>query len=143
MIVAGLGGFGPKPDLVVSGINLGVNVGRSVLHSGTVGAVLTGAQLGISGLAVSMRSGAEVECWDTAAALAVSLIPLLASAPAPSLLNLNVPSVPLGQLKGVRHGRIGTAGIIKEAGRSPGPPLGWSHRRPGWSTGASAAASRA
>ncbi len=57
VIVSALGAFGPRPDLVVSGINLGVNVGRSVLHSGTVGAVLTGAQLGMSGLAVSLRSG--------------------------------------------------------------------------------------
>ncbi len=57
VIVGSLGGFGPKPDLIASGINLGVNVGRSVLHSGTVGATLTGAQLGISGLAVSLRAG--------------------------------------------------------------------------------------
>jgi 5'-nucleotidase len=126
VIVGGLGGFGPAPDLIFSGINLGVNVGRSVLHSGTVGAVLTGAQLGISGLAVSLRSNVQPECWDTAAALAVSLIDELAAAPARSVLNLNVPSVPLGELRGVRRGHIGSAGIIKETRRfpdsSPGDP---------------------
>ena len=67
VIVGVLGGFGPRPDLVVSGINLGVNVGRSVLHSGTVGAALTAAQLGLSGLAVSLRSGSVPDHWETAA----------------------------------------------------------------------------
>ncbi len=115
VIVAALGAFGPRPDLVVSGINLGVNVGRSVLHSGTVGAVLTGAQLGLSGLAVSMRSGAAVEHWGTAAGLAVALLPALAAAPVRTVLNLNVPSVPPDELRGVRRGRISTAGLVKAA----------------------------
>src|SRR5208283_4519971 len=105
--------FGPRPDLVVSGINLGVNVGRSVLHSGTVGAVLTGAQLGMSGLAVSLRSGGTVDHWDTASALALEVLPALAAAPPRTLLNLNVPSVPPAELRGVRRGRISTAGLIK------------------------------
>ena len=46
VIAGALGAVGPKPDLVLSGINHGVNVGRSVLHSGTVGAALTASQLG-------------------------------------------------------------------------------------------------
>jgi 5'-nucleotidase len=115
VIVGALGAFGPRPDLIVSGINLGVNVGRSVLHSGTVGAVLTGAQLGLSGLAVSMRSGSALEPWDTAAGIAVSLLPVLVAAPPRTVLNLNVPSVAPGELRGVRRGRISTAGIIKAA----------------------------
>jgi 5'-nucleotidase len=115
VIVGALGAFGPRPDLIVSGINLGVNVGRSVLHSGTVGAVLTGAQLGLSGLAVSMRSGSTLEPWDTAAGIAVSLLPVLVAAPPRTVLNLNVPSVAPGELRGVRRGRISTAGIIKAA----------------------------
>jgi 5'-nucleotidase len=115
VIIAALGGFGPRPDLVVSGINLGVNVGRSVLHSGTVGATLTGAQLGLSGLAVSLRAGAEVEHWDTAALLAAAMLEPLAAAPARTVLNLNVPSVPLSELRGVRRGRISGAGLIKAA----------------------------
>ena len=59
VIAGALGAVGPKPDLVLSGINHGVNVGRSVLHSGTVGAALTASQLGISALAVSLRAGAD------------------------------------------------------------------------------------
>ncbi|MHB8317861.1 MAG: 5'/3'-nucleotidase SurE [Acidimicrobiales bacterium] len=115
VLVAALGGFGPKPDIVASGINLGVNVGRSVLHSGTVGAVLTGAQLGVSGLAVSMRSGVDPECWETAAEIAVEIVAELATAPPRTVLNLNVPSLPIGELRGVRRGRISTAGIVKAA----------------------------
>lgn len=127
VIVGTLGAFGPRPDLIVSGINLGVNVGRSVLHSGTVGAVLTGAQLGLRGLAVSMRSRTVSECWDTAAGLAVGLLPVLAAAPPRTVLNLNVPSVAPEKLRGVRRGRISTAGIIKAATdtvrREPGSPV--------------------
>lgn len=61
-----LGAFGPVPDLVVSGINPGVNVGRSVYHSGTVGAALTGRNGGISGIAVSQAVpsfGTEGQGW--------------------------------------------------------------------------------
>lgn len=121
VIVGVLGGFGPRPDLIVSGINLGVNVGRSVLHSGTVGAVLSGAQLGLSGLAVSMRSGGRAEHWPTAAGIAVRLLPVLAAAPPRTVLNLNVPSVSAEDLRGIRRGRISTAGIIKAANDSLGP----------------------
>jgi 5'-nucleotidase len=125
VIVGALGGFGPRPDLLISGINLGVNVGRSVLHSGTVGAALTGSQLGLSALAVSMRSGVEPVPWATAATIAVHLIPVLAGAPPRTVLNLNVPSVPLDELRGVRRGRIGPAGVIKSASSAAseaGPP---------------------
>jgi 5'-nucleotidase len=115
VIVAALGAFGPRPDLVLSGINLGVNVGRSVLHSGTVGAALTAAQFGISGLAVSMRSDAEPLPWATAATLAMTLVPELLGAPPGTVLNLNTPSVPLDELQGVRRGHIGSAGVIKSA----------------------------
>jgi 5'-nucleotidase len=118
-IVGIRGAFGPPPDLVVSGINHGVNVGRSVLHSGTVGAVLTAAQLGVSGLAVSLRTGQEALHWGTAAAVAVGLLPTLTAAPHRTVLNLNVPSVPLAELRGVRQGRIGSAGIIRSATADP------------------------
>src|SRR5690242_6388142 len=47
VLAAALGGFGERPDLVVSGINAGLNTGRAVLHSGTVGAVLTGQNFGL------------------------------------------------------------------------------------------------
>ena len=113
-IVACRGAFGPPPDLVVSGINLGVNVGRSVLHSGTIGAVLTGGQLGLSGLAVSMQAlkGAPL---NDGAQVAVAVLDELIAAPARTMLNLNIPALPLAELKGVRRGRVSTAGIIKQS----------------------------
>ena len=115
VLAGALGAVGPKPDLVVSGINHGVNVGRSILHSGTVGACLTASQVGISALAVSLRAGASPPPWDTAADLAVCLLDLLARAPARTVLNLNVPAVPMDELKGVRWARVSGAGLIKAA----------------------------
>ncbi len=115
VLVGALGGFGPRPDMVVSGINLGVNVGRSVLHSGTVGATLTGAQLGLRGLAVSLRAGFPPEQWSTASTIAVALLPALCAAPPRTVLNLNVPSVPMEELRGVRRARVSTSGIVKRA----------------------------
>lgn len=115
VIAGALGAVGPKPDLVLSGINHGVNVGRSILHSGTVGAVLTASQLGISGLAVSLRAGADPEPWESPADLAVALIPLLLAAPARTVLNLNVPALPLADVRGLRWARVSGAGLIKSA----------------------------
>jgi 5'-nucleotidase len=125
VIAGALGAVGPKPDLVVSGINHGVNVGRSVLHSGTVGAALTASQLGISALAVSLRAGVTPDPWESAADLAVALIPLLVAAPVPTVLNLNVPALPLDEIRGLRWASVSGAGLIKSASgalRSPNPP---------------------
>ena len=115
VITGALGAVGPKPDLVLSGINHGVNVGRSILHSGTVGAALTASQLGISALAVSLRAGATPDPWESAADLAVALIPLLAAAPARTVLNLNVPALPLSDIRGLRWARVSGVGLIKAA----------------------------
>ena len=120
VLIAGLGGFGPRPDVVVSGINLGVNVGRSVLYSGTIGATLAGAQLGLRGLAVSLRAGFPPEQWSTASTIAVALLPTLCEAPPRTVLNLNVPSVPMEELRGLRRARISTSGIVKSATISVG-----------------------
>jgi 5'-nucleotidase len=122
-ILGGLGSFGFQPDVILSGINAGANVGRSVLHSGTVGAILTGAQLGLSGLAISVQWGEDVH-YDTAAAVAIEVLQELMNAPSRTLLNLNVPNLPAHQLKGVRRGRISTAGVVKSAGpMAGGEPL--------------------
>jgi 5'-nucleotidase len=122
-ILGGLGSFGFQPDVILSGINAGANVGRSVLHSGTIGAILTGAQLGLSGLAVSVQWGEDVH-FDTAAAVAIEVLQELVNAPSRTLLNLNVPNLPAHELKGVRRGRISTAGVVKAAGpQAGGEPL--------------------
>jgi len=119
-ILACIEGFGPRPDLVVSGINLGINAGRSVLHSGTVGATLTGAQFGISGLAVSIAWSVDPVPWETPVQLATGIVPALAAMPAATVLNLNVPSVAAAELRGLRHGSVGRVGLIRSVRPEPG-----------------------
>jgi 5'-nucleotidase len=122
VILACIGGFGDKPDLIVSGINHGTNAGRSALHSGTIGATLTGAQFGVTGLAVSIAWSEDPVPWETPVALATEVVPLLAGLEPASVLNLNAPAVPLDHLRGVRHGRLGSAGLIRAA-RAERTPL--------------------
>jgi 5'-nucleotidase len=115
VILACLGSFGPRPEIVMSGINHGVNVGRSAMHSGTVGAALTGAHFGLRSLAVSIKWGDDPVPWSSPARLAVAMIPVLAAAPPRTTLNLNVPDVELDALRGLRHGRLGSGGAIRSA----------------------------
>jgi 5'-nucleotidase len=117
VILACIGGFGPQPDLVVSGINHGVNIGRSALHSGTVGAALTAAQFGLRALAVSVGWHKEDVFWDTAIDLVTRIVPGLIEQEPRTVLNLNVPAVSPEGLKGVRHGNLGTIGLIRSVAR--------------------------
>jgi 5'-nucleotidase len=114
VMAARLGGFGPPPDIIVSGINPGPNTGRSVLHSGTVGAALTGANFGVSGLAVSMGVG-DPYLWHTAASLAVTALDWLLEQPAKTVLNINVPNLELGDLRGVRLATLAPFGTVRAA----------------------------
>jgi 5'-nucleotidase len=114
VMTARLGGFGDPPELVVSGINPGPNTGRSVLHSGTVGAALTGANFGISGLAVSLAVG-DPNRWDTAAALAEEALAWLVHQPAKTVVNLNVPDRALDEVRGVRPARLAPFGTVRAA----------------------------
>jgi 5'-nucleotidase len=114
VIAAYLGAFGEPPDLVVSGINPGPNTGGATLHSGTVGAALTAANFGLSGLAVSMVAGKTIH-WETAAALAVPAIQWLTEQPARTVLNLNAPNVPLEDVRGVRWGELAEFGSVRTA----------------------------
>lgn len=119
VVAALLGGFGEPPDLVVSGINAGLNTGRSVLHSGTVGAALTGQNFGVSGLAVSVAQS-DPWFWNTAAILAVGMLDLVVSGPPRSVLNLNVPALPHDEVRGVRWARLAPFGAVRAAVRSSG-----------------------
>lgn len=111
-----LGAFGEPPELVVSGINPGLNTGRSTLHSGTVGACLTGANFGVSGLAVSLHAdGDDPMRWDTAAHLAQLALAWLVEAPVRTVLNLNVPNVALDDLLGVRWATLAPFGTVRAA----------------------------
>jgi len=115
VFAAHLGGFGDPPELVVSGINPGTNTGRAVLHSGTVGAALTAANLGLSGLAVSQQWGEDGVLWPTAATLAGAALAWLVEAPERTVVNLNVPNVPIEEVRGVRWARLARFGTVRAA----------------------------
>jgi 5'-nucleotidase len=105
-LLACKGLFGPVPEIVVSGINPGWNVGHSVHFSGTIGAVVTAGVFGLSAIAVSqpVAGPGERQLWETAAEVVVSLVDDLVTAPvprdSPRLLNVNVPNLAAGELRG-------------------------------------------
>lgn len=118
---ARFGCFGPV-DLVVSGINPGVNTGRAIYHSGTVGAALTARNGGISAVAVSQSVpgfGVEGQAWDdmlvdqhwdSAAEIAAQVAAVVGkSRPDPAVVvNINVPNTPLDRMAGWRFAEVGT-----------------------------------
>jgi 5'-nucleotidase len=114
VMAARLGGFGEPPAVVVSGINPGPNTGRAVLHSGTVGAALTAANFGVSGVAVSIGVGDPYR-WETAAELAVAALGWLVEQPPRTVLNLNVPNLPREELRGVRAASLAPFGTVRAA----------------------------
>ena len=113
-LAARLGAFGPPPDIVVSGINAGLNTGRAILHSGTVGAALTAQNFGAKGLAVSVEASSPWR-WDTAATIALEVLDLLVDAPPRSVLNVNVPALSRADVKGVRWARLAAFGAVRAA----------------------------
>ena len=99
-----------RPDLVLSGVNHGQNMGEDVLYSGTVAAAIEGRFLGLPTLAVSLCTrAASGRHFDTGAAIARALVAGLLREPLdPGLiLNVNVPDLPLEQLRGMRATRLG------------------------------------
>jgi 5'/3'-nucleotidase len=112
-VLAGcLGGFGPRPDVVVSGINAGPNTGRAVLHSGTVGAALTAVNFGVPAIAVSLAVDGGHH-WMTAAEAAASLVPWVAARPMPLALNVNVPDLSPDAVEGVTVASLEAGGIVQ------------------------------
>ncbi|MBI2712091.1 MAG: 5'/3'-nucleotidase SurE [Bdellovibrio sp.] len=107
--------IGGMPDLVVSGINRGANLGQDVYYSGTVSAAREACILGIPSLAVSLvvdfkKRKPELDLhYDTAAKVALRVLRNLKSSPLPvhTMLNLNVPDIEMKDLKGVKAVRQG------------------------------------
>ncbi|WP_456406228.1 5'/3'-nucleotidase SurE [Thiolapillus sp.] len=97
-----------EPDMVVAGINAGANMGDDVIYSGTVAAATEGRFLGFPAMAISIASHAP-EHFDTAAQIAVQLIERLQRKPlaAESILNVNVPDLPLSAIQGMQVTRLG------------------------------------
>jgi 5'-nucleotidase len=96
------------PDMVVSGINLGANMGDDTIYSGTVAAATEGYLLGIPSLAVSLTSKVGRH-FDTAARVTLEMVERLRRAPlsGPVLLNLNIPDLAYEELRGLEVTRLG------------------------------------
>lgn len=97
----------PRPDVVVSGINAGPNLGDDVIYSGTVAAAMEGRHLGFPALAVSLNG---YEHYQTAAAVTCTILRILEREPLRTgrILNINVPDLPLSEIKGIRVTRCGS-----------------------------------
>jgi 5'-nucleotidase len=103
--LASVGAFGRAPDVVLSGINRGHNIGVPILHSGTVAAALTAAGQGLSAVAISIDSE-DPGHWPTAATVAAEALTWILAEPSGTVLTINVPDRPLDQLAGVRHASL-------------------------------------
>lgn len=123
-----LGAFGPTPQIVVSGVNAGWNVGQAVHFSGTIGVTLCAAVNGVAGVAVSQHRarGDETQHWETAARAAAEAARLLVtgswSSPAP-VLNLNVDNIAMSEVNGLRQGHVSSRVpfSMESAAIVPGP----------------------
>ena len=115
-LMATRGAYGPEPDAVLSGINRGPNTGAAVLHSGTVGAAFTAVANGCRAMAVSLDVSFRASeddpytHWETAAEVAGDLMPLLSP---DFVLNVNVPNLDAGDLRGIRRATLAQFGAVQ------------------------------
>lgn len=108
--VAITGVLSDEPDMVVSGINAGANMGDDVLYSGTVAAAMEGRFLGLPAMAVSLSYGrGGPNHYETAAKAATILMQRLVAEPLPAdtILNVNVPDIPWDDINGFQTTRLG------------------------------------
>lgn len=116
-------------DMVVSGINDGANLGDDTLYSGTVAAAVEGRYLGLPAIAISMV-GDQVHHYETAAIIAKQLVLKLKThrLPSQTILNVNVPNVPIKELKGMQVTRLGTRHCAEQVVKDQDPrgrPIYW------------------
>jgi len=97
-----------EPDMVIAGVNNGANLGDDVLYSGTVAAAMEGRFLGYPALAVSLV-GSPARHFDTANVVVRRLLDALEDHPLPTdtILNINVPDIPVGEIAGFMATRLG------------------------------------
>lgn len=97
------------PDIVVSGINAGANLGDDVIYSGTVAAAMEGRFLGLPAIAVSLVFAERPEHYETAAEAVSLLVERLRADPLPAdtILNINVPDLPWKEIRGIEVTRLG------------------------------------
>jgi 5'-nucleotidase len=111
-----------QPDMVVSGINLGANMGDDTIYSGTVAAATEAYLLGVPAIAISLASF-QGRHFATAGRVARELVQRFTSAPfsEPVLLNVNVPDVPYEELRGIQVTRLGRRHKAEPAVKSVSP----------------------
>ncbi|WP_206810569.1 5'/3'-nucleotidase SurE [Paradesulfitobacterium ferrireducens] len=102
------GGIVAKPDLLISGINLGQNLGTDVFYSGTVAAALEGVLLGVPALAVSLASY-QFGDFQPAAGFVRKLLKDWSLITDGGLVNINIPGTPAEEWRGVKVTRLGKA----------------------------------
>lgn len=122
-VLLGLGGLlDKKPEMVVSGINDGPNMGDDVLYSGTIAAAIEGRNLGLPSIALSMACH-DAQHYDAAAEVAATIVKQLKSAPLPAdtILNINVPDLPYKELQGFKSTSLGSRHAAKGAARYSSP----------------------
>jgi 5'-nucleotidase len=114
IVLAALQGrFGPCPDVVVTGPNSGLNLGPLVLHSGTLGAALTAASNGVPAIALSTEKRAR-HGYATASQFCQKNLNNLVAAMQPyTVLNINVPDLPLDEVQGVRQTRLAIRSLVE------------------------------
>ena len=103
-VIIGCRALDIKPDLILSGINHGYNLGVDVHYSGTVSAAMEGAMQGIPSMAVSMEGFTSVD-FSVPARIADELIPEFVQSGC-MLFNVNVPDIPYDELKGIKYTRL-------------------------------------
>ncbi len=118
-----------RPDIVVSGINAGANLGDDTLYSGTVAAAMEGRFMGLPSIAVS-NVAYQPKHYDAAAQVVVRMLADLPTHPLPpgSILNINVPDLPYEQLQGIDVTRLGYRHIAEDVVRDQDPrgrPIYW------------------
>jgi 5'-nucleotidase len=124
---------GQRPDLLLSGINMGVNLGEDLTYSGTVAAAIEGALLGIPSIAISQQINWETgeAHWQSATAFAPDLIAKLLGTEWPSgvLMNINIPNLASGDIQGVQATvqgqRDASQMVIDERTDMRGAPYYW------------------
>lgn len=114
--------YASPPDIVISGINSGPNMGDDVLYSGTVAAAMEGRHLGYPSLAVSMNSS-DPSNLASAVQAVLQLLPLTQSYPDRShmILNINVPNLPWEQIRGFKVTKLGKRHYSEPAIRTTDP----------------------
>lgn len=109
-----------EPDIVVSGINSGANLGDDTLYSGTVAAAMEARFLGKTSIAVSLAGAGARHCGQDGYAAAGEMVVRLIQGwdrlqlPNRTLLNVNVPEGPLARIRGFRSARLGHRGRAKD-----------------------------